>query len=54
MVLLLTGRVATLPHENGLPNTDWADAVRCFDALTSLAERRPEWPDLTWWRATGR
>jgi len=43
MVLLLTGRVATLPHENGLPNTDWADAVRCFDALTSLAERRPEW-----------
>ncbi len=43
MVLLLISRLATLPHENGLPITDWADAVRCFEGIASIAARRPEW-----------
>jgi len=43
MILVLISRLATLPHENGLPLTDWADAVRCLDGIADLAARRPHW-----------
>ncbi|MFQ5805153.1 MAG: hypothetical protein ACE5I3_01745 [Phycisphaerae bacterium] len=42
-ILLLTGNLGLPSATSHLPEIDWADAVRCFEAIGRLAARREDW-----------
>jgi len=42
-ILLLTGNLGLPSASSNLPETDWADAVRCVEAIGRLAVRRDDW-----------
>jgi len=42
-ILLLTGNLGLPSASSHLPETNWADATRCFEAIGRLAGRRSDW-----------
>lgn len=42
-ILLISGSLGLPSASSYLPETDWADAARCFEMIGRLAERRHDW-----------